>query len=113
MNKASPGSVSDLFSLIRKIDARPLFPVREFSIILAPGAEIEIPLSNQLVVHFFNSGKSLFFLKTDESYSNECSVIIKQDGIFYCSNNERLLVNWAELSNNKLPVGDLLIWKRP
>lgn len=80
---------------------------------LAPGARIEIPLSNQFFINFFNSGKSLFFVQTSEVVANECSVIVKQNGIHYHSANQCVSINWAEIADNKLPVGDLLIWKRP
>jgi tRNA(Ile)-lysidine synthetase-like protein len=113
MNRASPGSVEAFFSLIRKIDHSPILSIKEFSIMLAPGAGIEIPLSNQFFINFFNSGKSLFFVQTSEVEANECSVIIEQSGIHYHSANEHVSINWAEIADNKLPVGDLLIWKRP
>lgn len=112
MEKAAPGVVEELFRLLQKVDHSPLRFVPQARFTLPPGSILEIPLSTGEFLYFQNLGLSPIRVASGVQFSKEDSVIVQENGIHGSADAPRLPILWSALGENKLPFGDLLIWKR-
>ena len=112
LEKASPGVVESLFRLIQKNDVISSISIPEARIAVPPRAIVEVPLTKGGFLYLENLKEELIIVESGAMPLKESSVILREDGIYYGPDKTSLPILWSELGENKLPVGDLLIWKR-
>lgn len=112
LETASPGVVESLFRIISQNDISTKLALPEASFNVPPHTTVEIPLTKGGFLYFENLKEKIIFVESGPKPLKESSVILREDGIYYGTDKTCLPILWSDLGENKLPVGDLLIWKR-
>jgi len=112
LEKTSPGVVESLFRLIQKNDFSGRLDLPEARLYVPPDGTVEIPLAKGGFLYLQNCGKKPLSVEFGASSLKESSVILRENGIHYGPDQTCLTILWSDLGENKLPAGDLLIWKR-
>jgi tRNA(Ile)-lysidine synthetase-like protein len=112
MENAVPGVVEILFRLLQKVDHSPGRRVPQARFTVPPGSILEIPFSTGEFLYFENLGLDPVLVTSGKHSSKEYSVNLRENGIHYSPDATLLPILWSDLAENKLPFGDLLIWKR-
>ncbi|MEI8024902.1 MAG: tRNA lysidine(34) synthetase TilS [Pseudomonadota bacterium] len=112
LEKASPGVVESLFKIISQNDVSTKMALPEARFAVLPHTTLEIALTKGGFLYFENLKEKIIFVASGAKPLKESSVILREDGIYYGPDKSCLPILWSDLGENKLPVGDLLIWKR-
>ncbi len=112
LEKASPGVLESLFRIVSQNDISTKMALPEARFTVPPHTTVEIPLAKGGSLYFENLKEKLILVESGPKPLKESSVILREDGIYYGPDKTCLPILWSDVGENKLPVGDLLIWKR-